>query len=54
MDTSLTTNSLEHQMMDYLRLHFSDVLGEHTHLLEQADDLDKVINLLQTGLISMS
>ncbi len=42
----------QRHMITHIRRHFSDVLGEHAHLLDESDGLDRLAELIRTGEIA--
>lgn len=44
--------NVSHDMLDLIRREFSEVLGDHVHLLDKPGGLDEILTLLKTGQLS--
>ena len=42
---------LQQRLVEYIRTHFSDLLGDHAALLDREDGLDRISELLRDGTI---
>ena len=47
-----TNRGVNKDMLDLIRREFSEVLGDHVHLLDKPGGLDEILNLLKTGQLS--
>ena len=47
-----TSGGVNKDMLDLLRREFSEVLGDHVHLLDKPGGLDEILTLLKTGQLS--
>ena len=47
-----STTDVSQDMLDLIRREFSEVLGEHVHLLDKPGGLDEILSLLKTGQLS--
>ena len=52
MSSIETKTGVNKDMLDLLRREFSEVLGEHIHLLDKPGGLDEILTLLKTGQLS--
>ena len=47
-----TSSGVNKDMLDLIRREFSEVLGDHVHLLDKPGGLDEILTLLKTGQLS--
>ncbi len=47
-----STTDVSQDMLDLIRREFSEVLGDHVHLLDKPGGLDEILSLLKTGQLS--
>ena len=47
-----TATDVSQDMLDLIRREFSEVLGDHVHLLDKPGGLDEILALLKTGQLS--
>jgi len=47
-----STTDGSQDMLDLIRREFSEVLGDHVHLLDKPGGLDEILSLLKTGQLS--
>ena len=47
-----TSRGVNKEMLDLIRREFSEVLGDHVHLLDKPGGLDEILTLLKTGQLS--
>ena len=45
-------SDVSNDMLDLIRREFSEVLGDHVHLLDKPGGLDEILTLLKTGQLS--
>lgn len=53
MQSKQSENFRQH-MIEYIREHFGDLLGEHAQLLDHEDGLDQIQDLLKEGRLGRS
>ena len=51
LEDAVTANNFRRSMIDYIRAHYGDLLGEHAALLDREDGLDRLAELLRAGRI---
>ena len=50
-ETDLPNAGVRQEMIEYIREHFSQLLGPHVALLDQPDGLDQIEALIRSGRI---